>query len=102
MPLQRRVPKRGFRRLLRNAALRDAFATVNLGRLKDFAEDQKIDPATLAERGIIRGGRKLKILGDGELTAKLTIRAHAFSAAAREKIARAGGVAEVIGEEAQD
>lgn len=102
MPLQRRVPKRGFRRLLRNAALRDVFTVVNLARLKDFAEGERIDPAVLAERGIIRDGRKVKILGDGELTAKLTISAHAFSAGAREKIVRAGGVAEVIGEETQD
>jgi large subunit ribosomal protein L15 len=96
MPLQRRVPKRGFRRLLRNAALRATFAAVNLARLKDFADGERIDPAVLAERGIIRGGRKLKILGDGDLKARLTIRAHAFSAGAREKIARAGGVAELI------
>ncbi|HUY20388.1 MAG TPA: 50S ribosomal protein L15 [Candidatus Binataceae bacterium] len=102
MPLQRRVPKRGFRRLLRNAALRDAFAAVNLGRLKDFAAGDRIDPVVLAERGIIRGGRKLKILGDGELAVKLTIHAHAFSAGAREKITRAGGVAQIIGEETQD
>ena len=101
MPLQRRVPKRGFRRLLRNAAVRATFAAVNLGRLKDFADGERIDPAVLAERGIIRGGGKLKILGDGELKARLTIRAHAFSAGAREKIAQAGGVAELI-EGAQD
>ena len=101
MPLQRRVPKRGFRRLQRNAALREEFAAVNLARLKDFADGEQIDPARMAERGIIRAGRKVKILGDGELTVKLTIRAHAFSAGAREKIARAGGVAEVI-EGAQD
>jgi large subunit ribosomal protein L15 len=96
MPLQRRVPKRGFRRLPRNAALRDAFVAVNLMRLKDFTDGERIDPVLLAERGVIRGGRKLKILGDGELTTKLTICAHAFSASAREKIERAGGVAELI------
>jgi len=101
MPLQRRVPKRGFRRLQRNATLREEFAAVNLARLANFADGEQIDPARMAERGIIRPGRKVKILGDGELTVKLTIRAHAFSAAAREKIAHAGGVAEVI-EGAQD
>src|ERR1700730_10994478 len=67
MPLQRRVPQRGFRRLFRNAAIRAPFAAVNLARLKDFADGERIDPAVLAERGIIRGGRKLKILGDGDL-----------------------------------
>jgi len=101
MPLQRRVPKRGFRRLLRNAARREEFAAVNLGRLANFADGDRVDPARLVERGIIPAGRKVKILGDGELAVKLTILAHAFSAGAREKIARAGGVAEVI-EGAQD
>jgi large subunit ribosomal protein L15 len=101
MPLQRRVPKRGFRRLLRNAALRDEFAIVNLERLANFADGERVDPDILTERGIIHAGRKVKILGDGELNAKLTIRAHAFSAGARDKIARAGGVAELI-EGAQD
>ncbi len=101
MPMQRRVPKRGFRRLLRNAALRDEFAIVNLERLAKCADGERIDPALMAERGIIRAGSKVKILGDGELAIKLTICAHAFSAGARDKIARAGGVAELI-EGAQD
>ena len=96
MPLQRRVPKRGFRRLLRNAALRDEFAVVNLEKLEKFSDGARVDPALMAERGIIRAGRKVKILGDGELKVRLTICAHAFSAGAREKIARAGGTAEVI------
>jgi large subunit ribosomal protein L15 len=96
MPLQRRLPKRGFRRLLKNAARREEFAQVNLRSLADFSEGQTIDPVLLAEHGLIGSGRKLKVLGDGELKARLTIRAHAFSKGAREKIAAAGGQAELI------
>jgi large subunit ribosomal protein L15 len=96
MPLQRRIPKRGFRRLQKNAARRDEMALVNLGRLAIFAEGETIDPAALAGRGLVRQGLRVKVLGDGELKNKLTIRAHAFSKGAREKIAALGGMAEVI------
>jgi len=96
MPLQRRLPKRGFRRLQKNAARRAEFAEVNLKSLTGFSADAPIDPAALIERGIIRGGLKVKILGDGEVSGKLTVRAHAFSKGAREKIAAAGGAAELI------
>jgi large subunit ribosomal protein L15 len=86
----------GFRRLQKNAARREEFAEVNLKSLTGFDAGAPIDPAALIERGIIRSGRKVKILGDGEVSGKLTVRAHAFSKGAREKIAAAGGAAELI------
>ncbi len=96
MPLKRRLPKRGFRRLLKNAARRERHEQVNLGRLAIFADGATIDPAAMAERGLVAQGRMVKILGDGELTTRLTIKAHAFSAGARAKIAAAGGSAELL------
>jgi large subunit ribosomal protein L15 len=97
MPLQRRIPKRGFRRLLKNAARRDEFAEVNIGRLAGFADGEKVDPALMADRGLIAAGSKVKVLGDGELKSKITVCAHAFSKSAREKIVASGGNAELIG-----
>jgi len=97
MPLQRRIPKRGFRRLLKNAARRDQFAEVNIGRLAGFNVGEKVDPALMADRGLIAAGRKVKVLGDGELKSKITVCAHAFSKSAREKIVASGGNAELIG-----
>jgi large subunit ribosomal protein L15 len=96
MPLERRVPKRGFRRLQKRAARRAELAEVNLARLEDFPEGATVDAAALRERGIIKGASKVKILGDGDLKVKLTVRADAFSKGARDKIAAAGGTAEVI------
>ena len=96
MPLSRRIPKRGFRRLQKSAVARDQFAAVNLGRLGVFGEGASIDPAVLADRGIVRSGKKVKVLAGGEFNLKMTVRAHAFSASAREKITAAGGLAEVI------
>jgi large subunit ribosomal protein L15 len=97
MPLQRRIPKRGFRRLLKNAARRDEFAEVNIGRLAGFTDGEKVDPAVMADRGLIAAGSKVKVLGDGELKSKITVCAHAFSKSAREKIVASGGNAELIG-----
>ncbi len=96
MPLQRRLPKRGFRRLQKNKSRREEFAPVNVGKLAGFPEGTAIDAALLAERGIVPAGRKIKILGNGDLKTKLVVRADAFSAGAREKIAAAGGSAELI------
>jgi large subunit ribosomal protein L15 len=96
MPLERRIPKRGFRRLQKQAARRAEVAEVNLARLKDFPEGATVDTAALVERGIIKRGLKVKILGDGDLKIRLTVRANAFSKGARDKIAAAGGAAEVI------
>jgi len=93
MPLQRRLPKLGgFTN--RN---RVEFSPVNVERLNAFSGGAVVDPAALASRGLVRKRRApVKILGRGELQVGLTVRAHAFSASAREKIERAGGQAEVI------
>jgi large subunit ribosomal protein L15 len=96
MPLQRRLPKRGFRRLQKNEQRREQYAELNLRSLAGFGDGETIDPAVLADRGLIKVGRKLKILGDGELKLRLTVRAHAFSKSAREKLAALGGTAELI------
>lgn len=96
MPLKRRLPKRGFRRLQANALKRDEFAVVNLSRLKIFAGRDTIDPELMEAHKLIRAGRRVKVLGVGELAGKCTVRAHAFSAGAREKITAVGGVAEII------
>ncbi|MGH7935176.1 MAG: 50S ribosomal protein L15 [Candidatus Binataceae bacterium] len=96
MPLQRRVPKRGFRRLQKNQNRREQFAEINVERLAGFVDGDIIDPATMADRGLMRPGRKVKVLGGGELKSKITVRAHAFSKGAREKIAALGGSAELI------
>jgi large subunit ribosomal protein L15 len=96
MPLKRRLPKRGFRRLQKNATRREELAHVNLGRFSIFADGATIDPQAMAERGLVAAGRMIKVLGDGELKTKLTVKAHAFSAGARAKITAAGGVAELL------
>jgi large subunit ribosomal protein L15 len=96
MPLSRRIPKRGFRRLQKNEQARERFTEVNIGKLIGFADGETIDPAVLVDRGLVRAGRKVKVLGGGELKIKLSIKAHAFSGSAREKIAAAGGSTDLI------
>jgi len=87
MPLHRRIPKRGFR----NPFGAD-FAVLNVERLNAFAAGEVVTPELLAQRGLLRqAARPVKILGEGELKAALTVRAHAFSRSAEEKITRAGG-----------
>jgi large subunit ribosomal protein L15 len=98
MPLQRRIPKHGFRRLQANQDDRERIAIINLAALAVFGDGAEVNPAVLAEKGLIKAGHKVKILADGELGRKITVRAHAFSKAAREKIAAAGGSAEIIQE----
>lgn len=98
MPLQRRLPKRGFRRLLVNERARAETACVNLARFSVFEAGSTVDPEIMAKRGLIHAGSRVKVLGDGALGGGLTIRAHAFSKSALEKIAAAGGTAEVIGD----
>ena len=96
MPLHRRLPKRGF-----NNIFRTEYAIVNVGRLERL-EGDLFDADRLLELGVIRklrGG--LKILGAGQLTRKITVRAKMFSESAREKIQAAGGKAEVTGSGAQ-
>ncbi|MCL6450377.1 MAG: 50S ribosomal protein L15 [Acetobacteraceae bacterium] len=92
MPLQRRLPKRGFRNPLRREP-----AAVNVGKLERFPEGAVVTPEALREAGVIgsaRGG--VKILGEGRLSKALVVRAHRFSRSAQEKIQAAGGRAEVI------
>jgi large subunit ribosomal protein L15 len=92
MPLHRRLPKRGF-----TSPFPKTFAVVNVESLNAFPAGETVTPESLAGRGLIRATRDaIKILGDGELKVALTVRAHAFSKSAEEKIARAGGKVEVI------
>jgi large subunit ribosomal protein L15 len=92
MPLQRRLPKRGFRNPFRRE-----FSVVNLSRLEAaFEGGAVVDAAALAARGLVRAGQPVKVLGQGALTKALTVKAHAFSASAQARIAAAGGSAEVI------
>ena len=88
MPLYRRIPKRGFN----NRAFAIVFATVNVSELDVFAAGSEVTPELLRERGMLKRRQDgLKVLGDGELTKKLTVKAQQFSAAARAKIEKAGG-----------
>ncbi len=92
MPLQRRVPKRGF-----NNIFASEFATVNVAALNAFEDGAVVDAAALIEKGIIKKEYDgLKVLGNGELTKKITVKAVAFSAAAKDKIVAAGGKYEVL------
>ncbi|TGY96299.1 50S ribosomal protein L15 [Petralouisia muris] len=92
MPLYRRIPKRGFT----NRNSKDIVA-VNVNVLEVFENDAVVTVETLIEQGIIKNPRDgIKILGDGELTKKLTVQVNAFSAGAKEKIEALGGKAEVI------
>jgi len=90
MPLARRLPKRGFRN-----PFREEYQIINLSSLERFAPGSVVDSAVLREAGLVRGQRKVKILADGELTKTLTVKAHAFSQKAREKIMALGGATEV-------
>ncbi len=94
MPLLRRIPKRGFN----NKSFGTHFATVNVGDLEAlFDNGAVVTPDALAERGlVIRKLAGVKILGDGDLTKKLTVKAQSFSASAKEKIAKAGGACEEL------
>jgi large subunit ribosomal protein L15 len=92
-PLHRRLPQlRGFK-----AVNKKQYAIVNVSDLEVFDGDGVVTPELLIERGIVRDLHDgLKILGDGELTKKLTVRAHRFSKSAIEKLQAAGGAAEVL------
>ncbi len=91
MPLQRRLPKRGFRPVARTE-----YAVVNLHRLAQFPAGATIGPDELAAAGLVRRNALVKVLATGELPHGITVRAHAFSAKAREAIAAAGGAAEEL------
>src|ERR1700693_543968 len=85
MPLHRRMPKRGF-----NTIFREEFNIVNLEKLAALGETT-ITPDVLRKAGVIKGKHPVKVLGDGELKAALTVHAHKFSKSAQEKITKAGG-----------
>ena len=92
MPLQRRLPKRGF-----HNPFRVAYEVVNVGQLEVFDAGVEVTPEALQGRRMLRRGTALvKVLGDGTLTRGLTVRAHAVSTGARQKIEAAGGRVEII------
>jgi len=91
MPLQRRLPKRGFKNIFKKQ-----YATVNLSLLNGLSETV-ITPQVLIEKGFIKNSKNdVKILGEGEIKNPFTVKAHAFSSSARDKIVKAGGSAEII------
>ncbi|HZV33116.1 MAG TPA: 50S ribosomal protein L15 [Verrucomicrobiae bacterium] len=93
MPLIRRIPKRGFN----NARHTVDYIPVNLDALNRFKDGEKVDEAVLRNAGLANGSLpRIKILGTGELTRKLNVSAHAFSASARSKIEAKGGTCEII------
>lgn len=92
MPLARRLPKRGF-----NNIFAKPLEAINVSALEKFEDGTTVNVSDLLEKGILsKCENGVKILGNGELTKKLTVRANAFSASAKEKIEKAGGKAEVI------
>jgi large subunit ribosomal protein L15 len=92
MPIQRRLPKRGFKNI---GAAR--VVNVNVGQLDVFDSGSEVTVEALREKGILKGQfDRLKVLGGGELSKKLTVKAHGFSASAAAKIEKAGGKAEVV------
>lgn len=91
-PLYRRLPKRGFIN-----PTRKEYAIVNIEELNNFAENTEITPELLKEQGIVKDAKSgIKILGNGDVTVKLTVKANKFSQSAVEKIEAAGGKTEVI------
>jgi large subunit ribosomal protein L15 len=92
-PLQRRMPKRGFKNIFK-----PEYVVINLKQLNDrFAAGAVVTPEVLVEIGLVKNVQDgVKILGNGEITKALTIKAHGFSKSAAEKIAAAGGQVEVI------
>ena len=92
MPLARRIPKRGF-----NNIFAKPLTAVNVDALNAFEDGAVVDAAALEEKGIIRDCKNgLKVLSNGTLTKKLTVKAAAFSGSAKAKIEEAGGKAEVV------
>jgi large subunit ribosomal protein L15 len=93
MPLIRRVPKlKGFKN-----PFRVEYQVVNLGRLAElYPEGGEVTPEDLAAKGAVRSGRPVKILGNGDISVTVQVKAHAFSGSAKEKIAGAGGTAEEL------
>ena len=93
LPLYRKLPKRGFS----NAMFKKTYAVINVSDLNKFEEGTEITPELLFEMGIIKKQLSgIKVLGNGELTKKLTVKAHKFSTSAKMKIENIGGKTEVI------
>jgi large subunit ribosomal protein L15 len=93
MPLHRRVPKRGF-----HNPFREEYEVVNLDTLADrFEAGVEVTPELLREKGLVQSDVRVKVLARGDIGKALTVRAHKFSGKAAEKIAAAGGKAEVLG-----
>lgn len=90
-PLVRRLPKRGF-----NNVFREAFEVVNVGELERFAPETVVTAELLRQERLVRRPGRIKVLGEGELTKALTVQVDAVSKSAAEKIAQAGGKVEVI------
>jgi len=91
-PLYRRLPKRGF-----NNPFRKEYAIVNIEELNSFAAGTEVTPELLLEQGIVKNPQSgIKVLGNGEITVQLTVKANKFSQSAVEKITAAGGKTEVI------
>ncbi|MBQ3374827.1 MAG: 50S ribosomal protein L15 [Erysipelotrichaceae bacterium] len=91
-PLARRLPKRGFTNINRKE-----YAIINLSQLNNFNDGTEITPAVLKEMGLIKNAKDgIKVLGEGELEKKLTVKANKFSKSAVARIEKAGGTAEVI------
>ena len=92
IPLMRRIPKRGF-----TNKFRTEYVAINVDRLEIFEDGQVVTPVELIEAGITKNIMDgVKIMGNGEITKKLTVKANKFTATAKEKIEAAGGKAEVI------
>ena len=92
MPLQRRIPKRGF-----NNIFAKKIVSINVSALEAFEDGAEVTAQALAEKGIVKKANDgIKILGNGNLTKKLTVKVAAFSESAKQKIEAAGGKAEVI------
>lgn len=93
LPLFRRLPKRGFS----NAKFKIRYAVINLSDLEKFAEGTEVTPALLKEMGIVKNTLDgIKVLGNGKLTKKLTVKANKFSETAKKEIEALGGTIEVI------
>jgi large subunit ribosomal protein L15 len=92
MPLQRRLPKRGFR-----SPFKKRFAIIHVGDLNRFPKDTVVEPHLLVQSGLLKKEEPVKLLGDGELQHPLTIRVHQVSKAALKKVESISGRVEIIG-----
>ncbi len=91
-PLHRRIPKRGFTNIFKKV-----YEIVNLKRIEEkFSNNEEVNPETLRIKGLVKKDLPVKILGDGNISKPLVVKAHAFSKSAKEKIEKAGGKVEVI------